>query len=229
MALFAAPTALRSRDRLVSRSPAIVERVPRCQQFRHSRPAKGEHRVGSAGDDRLCFGFWGWRGGWHSHPSVLVRSKERFGRSRSTLETSFSSVPLARLEVEAFAPDVPSSRWTRSAVARCFLQMRLAVGCSDGDSIFPPAPWSFMSSTLFPTLYPLGGHRARRRVPLLLLVVSLPARLSFWLLENPNKIPSCPSLYISRLTPNLIVALSALPPNDQTQWERIGNVAHRNR
>ena len=102
------------------------------------------------GDDRLCFGFGGWRGGWHSHPSVLVRSNERFGRSRSTLETSFSSVPLARLEVEAFAPDVPSSRWTRSAVARCFLQMRLAVGCSDGDSIFPPAPWSFMSSTSSP-------------------------------------------------------------------------------
>ena len=71
---------------------------------------------------------------------------------------------------------------------------------------------------------------SRRRVPrLLFLLVSLPARLSFWVLENPNKIPSCPSLYISRLTPNLIVALSALPPNDQTLWERIGNVAHRNR
>ena len=28
--------------------------------------------------------------------------------------------------------------------------MRLAVGCSDGDSIFPPAPWSFMSSTSSP-------------------------------------------------------------------------------
>ena len=98
----------------------------------------------------MWFGFGGWRGEWHSHPSVLVMSKYRFGRSRSTLETSFSSLPLARLEVEAFAPDVPSSRWTRSAVARCFLQMRLAVGCSDGDSIFPPAPWSFMSSTSSP-------------------------------------------------------------------------------
>ena len=170
------------------------------------------------GGRRLCFGFWGWRGEWHSHPSVLVRSNERFGRSRSTLETSFSSLPLARLEVEAFAPDVPSSRWTRSAVARCFLQMRLAVGCSDGDSIFPPAPWSFMSSTSSPrsTLSVATAPVASPCSPPV-VVGSVFARPAVVLgARKSKKIPSCPSLYISRLTPNLIVALSALPPNDQT-------------
>ena len=179
----------------------------------------------------FVFRFWGWRGEWHSHPSVLVRSNERFGRSRSTLETSFSSLPLARLEVEAFAPDVPSSRWTRSAVARCFLQMRLAVGCSDGDSIFPPAPWSFMSSTSSPrsTLSVATAPVASPCSPPVVVgsvfarpAVVLGARKSK---KENNKIPSCPSLYISRLTHNLIVALSALAPNDQT-WERIGNVVH---